>query len=96
MTVHDKSLTRPTHSAKLIKGGKIVIPAQLRRELGFREGSRLVLERVGESVVLKTYEQVVREVQAEMKRLVGPYKGSIVDDLIADRRAEAAAEDRAE
>ena len=84
-----------SYQAKLIKGGKIVIPAELRRELGFREGERLVLERDGNSVVLKTYEQVVREVQAEVKRLIGPYTGSIVDELIAERRAEAEAENNA-
>jgi AbrB family transcriptional regulator, stage V sporulation protein T len=83
-----------SYQAKMIKGGKIVIPAELRRELGFKDGDRLVIERDGNSAVLKTYEQVVREVQAEVKRLIGPYKGSIVDELIAERRAEAAAEDR--
>ena len=83
-----------TYQAKLIKGGKIVIPAELRRELGFHEGDRLVIERAGNSAVLKTYEQVVREVQAEVRRGIGNYQGSIVDELIAERRAEAAAEDR--
>lgn len=82
-----------SYHAKLIKGGKIVIPAELRREFGFKEGDTLVLEREGNGVVIKTYEQVVREVQAELKRLIGPYKGSIADELIAERRAEAAAED---
>lgn len=85
-----------SYQAKMIKGGKLVIPAELRREFGFNDGDTLVLEREGGGLVIKTYEQVVREVQAEMKRLIGPYKGSIVDELIADRRAEAAAEDRAE
>ena len=82
-----------SYHAKLIKGGKIVIPAELRRELGFKEGDRLIIEREGNCAVIKTYEQVVREVQAEVKRLTGPYKGSIVDELIAERRAEAARDD---
>jgi len=83
-----------SYHAKLIKGGKIVIPAELRRELGFEEGDTLVIEREGNAAVIKTYAQVVREVQAEIKRAIGPYKGSIVDELIAERRAEAAREDR--
>ena len=65
----------------------------MRRELGFKEGDRLIIEREGNCAVIKTYDQVVREVQAEVKRLTGPYKGSIVDELIAERRAEAARED---
>lgn len=83
-----------SYHAKLIKGGKIVIPAELRRELGLKDGDQLVIERMGGSLTIKTYAQMVREVQAEIKRLVGPCEGSLVDELIADRRAEAAAEDR--
>ena len=81
-----------TYHAKLIKGGKIVIPAELRREFGLQEGDTLVLERQGDSLVIKTYAQVVREVQAEFKALRGDHKGSVVDDLLAERRAEAARE----
>lgn len=81
-----------TYQAKLIKGGKIVIPAELRRELGFAEGDTLVIEREGNSVVIKTYDQVVREVQANVKKATGHFKGSLVDELIADRRREAALE----
>jgi AbrB family transcriptional regulator (stage V sporulation protein T) len=78
-----------TYSAKLIKGGKIVIPADLRRELGFAEGDRLVFEREGEALVVKSYRQVVREVQEVFR----PYRSTdgtnIVDDLISERRLEA-------
>ncbi|WAC22136.1 AbrB/MazE/SpoVT family DNA-binding domain-containing protein [Blastomonas sp. SL216] len=82
-----------TYSAKVIKGGKIVIPAELRRELGFADGDRLVLEREGEALVVKSYRQVVREVQ-EVFRPYQPQDGrSMVDDLIAERRREAQQED---
>lgn len=81
-----------SHHAKLIKGGKVVIPADLRREFGFTEGDTLVFERGAGGLVIKTYAQVVREVQAEFKAILGGHSGSMVDDLIAERRAEAAAE----
>jgi AbrB family transcriptional regulator, stage V sporulation protein T len=81
-----------SYHAKMIKGGKIVIPAELRRELGFKDGDTLVVERVGNSAVFKTYEQVVREVQAEFKAMLGDRRRSMVDELIAERRAEAARE----
>jgi AbrB family looped-hinge helix DNA binding protein len=73
-----------SYHAKLIKGGKIVIPAKLRREFGFKDGDTLVLEREGNSLSIKTYEQVVREVQAEFKRLV-PNHGT-VDEFLAERQ----------
>jgi AbrB family transcriptional regulator, stage V sporulation protein T len=81
-----------SYHGKLIKGGKIVIPAELRRELGFSEGDVLVFERDGEQLVIKTYAQVVREVQATFKAMLGDQKRSMVDELIAERRAEAARE----
>lgn len=81
-----------SHHAKLIKGGKVVIPADLRREFGFKEGDTLVFERGPDGLVIKTYEQVVREVQAVFRALPGAQTGSMVDELIAERRAEAAQE----
>lgn len=85
-----------SHHAKLIKGGKVVIPADLRREFGFEEGDTLVFERGENGLVIKTYAQVVREVQAEFRAMLGDNAGSMVDELIAERRAEAMAENRAE
>ena len=83
-----------SYHVKLIKGGKIVIPAELRRELGLEDGDTLVFEREGDRIVMKTRQQVLREVQQEFKAMLGEYEGSLVDELIADRRAEAAKEDR--
>ncbi|WP_346344685.1 AbrB/MazE/SpoVT family DNA-binding domain-containing protein [Sphingomonas sp. dw_22] len=81
----------------MIAGGKIVIPAELRRELDIKDGDSLVIERDDQgNLVLKTYAQVVREVQAAFRAMVGPYEGSLVDELIAERRREAAMEDEQE
>ena len=81
-----------TYHAKLIKGGKIVIPAELRREFGFTDGDTLVFESEGGRLVLKAYAQVVRDVQAEFKAMVPAGNRSMVDELLAERRAEAARE----
>ena len=83
-----------TYHAKVISGGKIVIPAELRRELGVKDGDSIVIERDERGqLVLKSYAQVVKEVQAAFRAMIAPYEGSIVDELIADRRREAAMED---
>jgi AbrB family transcriptional regulator, stage V sporulation protein T len=76
-----------TYHAKIIAGGKVVVPAELRRELGVKDGDTLVFERQGDSVVVKSYTQVIREVQATIKaNIKEPFT---VDDFIAERRAEA-------
>lgn len=81
-----------TYQAKMIAGGKMVIPAELRRSLGLKDGDTVVLEQAGDgTIVLKTYDQVVRDIRQSMR----PYcadGGSVVDELIAERRAEAARE----
>ncbi len=77
-----------TYNAKVISGGKVVIPAELRRKMGISAGDTLIFEEEdGGGVVLKTYRQVVREVQEEMRRMV-PADVSLVDDLLAERRRE--------
>ena len=79
-----------THSAKIIAGGKIVIPADIRRQLGLVEGDVLAVERDGDTVVLKSRKQVLREVRESFSRLIKtPFT---VDEFIAERRAEAARE----
>lgn len=76
-----------TYQAKIIAGGKIVIPADLRRQLGFAEGDVLMVEREGETVVLKSRAQVLREIQASLKEAIK--RPFTVDEFVAGRRAEA-------
>ena len=79
-----------SYHAKLIKGGKIVIPAELRREFGFKDGDTLVFERDGGRLVVKTYAEVIREVQVKAKQLIK--KPFTVDAYLAEKYAEAARE----
>lgn len=75
-----------THHAKIIAGGKVVIPADLRRDLGLKPGDTVVFEREGDALVLKSYLQVVREVQAEFRKMVGDDYS--VDQFLAERKAD--------
>ncbi|MCH7861905.1 AbrB/MazE/SpoVT family DNA-binding domain-containing protein [Sphingomonas sp. NPDC092331] len=77
-----------TYQAKVIAGGKIVIPAELRRELGIKDGDVLVLDRAADgSLAIRTHMQVIREGQAAFRAaLKQPFT---VDEFIAEKRAEA-------
>lgn len=76
-----------TYSAKVIAGGKIVIPAELRREFGIEDGDSLVLERdPNGGIVIKTYRQVVKETQLKFRAMVG--EDYSVDQFLADRKAD--------
>ncbi len=65
--------------------GRVVIPAEIRRELGIREGSELVAMAEGAAVVLvpKT------AVKARLRSLFADVQVSLSDELLRDRRAAA-------
>jgi AbrB family looped-hinge helix DNA binding protein len=81
-----------TYHAKVIAGGKIVIPAKLRRALGVKEGDTLVVEEQDGALVIRTRWDALRRLQEEMRKLV-PADVDMVEELIADRRREAAMEE---
>jgi len=76
-----------TYHAKVIAGGKIVIPAELRRELGIKDGDSVVLERDGDhGLSITTFEHSVREAQRRIREIVGPDYS--VDQFLKERRAD--------
>jgi AbrB family looped-hinge helix DNA binding protein len=83
-----------TYSAKVIAGGKIVIPADLRRELDIKDGDKLVLERdPAGGIALKTHAQVVREVQEAFRIMRTGKPPYSVDEFLAERQDEAEREE---
>jgi AbrB family transcriptional regulator (stage V sporulation protein T) len=76
-----------TYHAKLIKGGKIVIPAMLRRSLGLADGDTLVFEQEDDKIVIKSQEAALRELREKVKaKLKRPMS---VDIYLREKWAEA-------
>jgi AbrB family looped-hinge helix DNA binding protein len=71
--------------------GRVVLPAHLRRELGLTPGSELIAYLEDGRIVLETREHALRRVQAYVTSRV-PAGVSLVGELIAERRADAAKE----
>ncbi len=78
--------------AKLTNGNRVVIPAAIRKSLGLKIGDAvtLVLQNNGE-VRLLTQAEAVRQAQALVRQQL-PASRSLVEELLAERRAEAASE----
>ncbi len=72
--------------------GRVVIPAALRRELGLRPGDRLLARVEDGQIVLETREAIMARIKARFAAAVPPGV-SLVDELIAERRAEARREE---
>lgn len=79
-----------TFHAKMIKGGKIVIPAELRRALGFDDGDMLVVERDGDSLVLRSQAALLKDIRAKVK--AGLKRPLTVESYLQEKWAEAADE----
>lgn len=70
--------------------GRLVIPAHLRKALDLKPGDRLVIRQDGDSIVLERRENLLKRLRARFAHI--PADVSLVDELITDRQAEAAAE----
>ena len=78
-----------TYHARFGDGDEIVLPFELARDMGMDSGDSLVVEHDGSTVTIKPYSQIVREVQATVRALGHVGEGSVVDELLAERRQQA-------
>jgi AbrB family looped-hinge helix DNA binding protein len=81
---------KPIVQAKtvLAANGRIVIPAAIRQELGFKPGEVLVMEVDQGQLKVESFDARLARFQEELIKLIGPER-SLADELIAERREEA-------
>ncbi|MEX2644745.1 MAG: AbrB/MazE/SpoVT family DNA-binding domain-containing protein [Gaiellaceae bacterium] len=70
--------------------GRIVVPAALRRRLGIKAGDVLIARAEDDRLVLEPREVIFAEIRKLFEHI--PPDVSLVDELIAERREEAARE----
>ena len=78
--------------AKVMPDGRVSLPADLRKRHGLIHGGEVIVEDLGDAIVLRTLDQVVARAQALSRRLIGDKAGAAVADFLADRAREAEAE----
>jgi AbrB family looped-hinge helix DNA binding protein len=72
------------HSVVMGDRGRLVIPAEMRARLGLEAGTPLVLVETARGVVVATRDQAKALLRDQLQG------SSLVDELLAERRAEAA------
>ena len=72
-------------------GGRIVIPAEFRQALGVHPGDQVLIRYLDGEVHVYTFDHAARRVQ-EWGGGLAPPECVLSDELIAERRAEAARE----
>ncbi len=78
-----------TYKVTMGDRGRLVIPSEVRERAGLTEGSHLILLETPGGLVLLTRTQLQQLVRADLAGL------DLVEELLAERRAEAAADDAA-
>ena len=76
------------------KGGVVKLPAEFLEVMGVAEGDQVQLSLEGNVARVLSRAAAIRELQDQVRRHV-PEGASLVDELLAERRAEAARDDRA-
>ena len=76
------------YSAHVGSGGRVVIPAKLRKAIGLRTGDTVIIRLAEDGLVITTPERAVRAAQALVKEHVPDHR-KLADELVAERRLEA-------
>ena len=74
---------------KMSEGGRVVIPVEIRHALDLKEGDAVLWELRDGEAHITTRAQRIRQAQALVRKHV-PAGQSLADELIAERRSEAA------
>ena len=73
---------------KMAGNGRVVIPVEVRNELGLEAGATLVVEVEDGAIKLIPFSEVLRRIRAEVRRYIPPGQ-DLAAELIEERRREA-------
>jgi AbrB family looped-hinge helix DNA binding protein len=76
---------------RIIAGGRIALPADIRRAMGVAEGDTVYFDLDGDVLRVRSAASSLRRIQDRL-RAYRPGSGNVSDELIADRHGEAAGE----
>ena len=75
------------YNTRLSQNGRLVIPAECRKELSFKPGEDMIIETYEGGLKLMSLQQAVKEVQQAVKK-VKTSKISLVDQLLEFRKED--------
>lgn len=73
---------------KIVDGGKLVIPAAMRRELGLSTGDTVLVDVEDGELRVRSVSRAIQRARSILRKYV-PEGVGLADELIADRRREA-------
>ncbi|MDB5686920.1 MAG: AbrB family transcriptional regulator [Rhizorhabdus sp.] len=73
---------------KLVSGGRLQLPAAMRKDLGLADGDPVIMQVVDGELRVRPLRDVLARVQARLRQYM-PDDVRLADELIADRRTAA-------
>jgi AbrB family looped-hinge helix DNA binding protein len=77
--------------SRVTDAGRVVIPAELRKEFGIEEGEEIVFSKDERGILITTLREAIRQAQDYFASLA-PREVRMSDELLNERRVEAARE----
>lgn len=84
-------MAQTTFHVTIGKSGRIVLPAELRRATGIGVGDTVILRADDHAIRIVRPVDALAEIQAAVRQVIPPHR-QLSQELIAERRAEAARE----
>lgn len=78
-------------ATQITSGGRIVIPAELRRAMGLKDGDEVLVRLEEGELRISTRRERLKRAQAMVRSRLDADR-SLADELVAERRVEAARE----
>ncbi|WP_092263454.1 AbrB/MazE/SpoVT family DNA-binding domain-containing protein [Deinococcus reticulitermitis] len=82
--------TTPAYHLKIQAQGRVVVPTDVRADLGVQEGDELILLRDEHGYRLTSRRLLVLELQGSLRKTGAAAERDLTQELLDDRRAEAA------
>jgi AbrB family looped-hinge helix DNA binding protein len=81
-----------TYHVTVGRNGRVVLPSEVRRALHLQVGEKAVMTIADDEVRIRSLDATIRRIQKRVREFI-PAGVSLVDELIADRRAAGAREE---
>lgn len=76
---------------RIVEGGKLVIPASMRRELGISAGDTVMVDIADGELRVRSLSKAVERARLILRRYI-PEGVNLSDELVSDRRSEIESE----
>jgi bifunctional DNA-binding transcriptional regulator/antitoxin component of YhaV-PrlF toxin-antitoxin module len=78
-------MTTAVVHGKLVEGGRLIVPAAFRKEMGLAKGDAVVMEMHGDELRVRPAKSALKRLREKL-RGSAPGDVSVVDEFIAERR----------